>query len=263
MSKLCAFIVFIGLASALPTHAQYGVFGPWQPGAGSVSPRPLTPEEIEANRLHDAALTRVWWQPKDPWREVAGATYLAKGSNWLQCLGTVIEIQQGKGVRVRGRYALPFDLKPATLMPGETEEVYFIANYPYPVAEGQDLGTNVVAMMDGVYSYHNVSGGNTTLVKLDYGKPVAAPQRIPTAAQREAQSKKTREAGERALAYHQELAAKGDAYGQLRMGQRYLAGDGVKKDVAKGRELLSLAAAQGNKTAADELEKLNKPVAQK
>lgn len=58
------------------------------------------------------------------------------------------------------------------------------------------------------------------------------------------------------LKFHQALAAKGDAYGQLRMGERYLKGDGVDEDPVKARELLAKAAAQGNETAKALLGKL-------
>jgi TPR repeat protein len=60
----------------------------------------------------------------------------------------------------------------------------------------------------------------------------------------------------KAVKYNQELADIGDAYGQLRMGERYLVGDGVEKDEVKAREYFAKAAAQGNETAAKALEKL-------
>ena len=61
------------------------------------------------------------------------------------------------------------------------------------------------------------------------------------------------EAQAAALKYNQDLSDKGDAYGQLRMGQRYASGDGVPKDLVKARELLSKSAAQGNPEATPEL----------
>jgi TPR repeat protein len=65
------------------------------------------------------------------------------------------------------------------------------------------------------------------------------------------------EAGARTLKYHQQLAEKGDDYGQLQMGERYLKGDGVLKDLAKARLYLSLSAGQGNSTAAKALADLS------
>ena len=63
----------------------------------------------------------------------------------------------------------------------------------------------------------------------------------------------------KALNYNQALADKGDAYGQLRMGERYLKGDGVDKDITKARDYLSKAAAQGNIEASNLLVKINPP----
>ena len=65
-----------------------------------------------------------------------------------------------------------------------------------------------------------------------------------------------REAAERALKMNQDLADKGDAYGLLRMGERYRDGEGVEKDIAKAKAYLQKAADAGSPTAADELKKL-------
>ena len=59
------------------------------------------------------------------------------------------------------------------------------------------------------------------------------------------------------LKSNQDLAEKGDAYGLLRMGERYRDGNGVEKDLAKAKDYLTKAAAAGSQTAADELSKLN------
>jgi hypothetical protein len=59
-----------------------------------------------------------------------------------------------------------------------------------------------------------------------------------------------------ALQENEQLAAQGDAYGELRMGERYLTGDGVAKDFLKAQEYLQRAADQGSQTAADELKRL-------
>ncbi len=53
------------------------------------------------------------------------------------------------------------------------------------------------------------------------------------------------------------LAAQGDVYGELRMGERYLTGDGVAKDIFKARDYLQRAAEQGSQTATDELNRLD------
>lgn len=60
------------------------------------------------------------------------------------------------------------------------------------------------------------------------------------------------------LVWHQQLAEKGDAFGLFRMGERYLKGDGVPKDEAKGRGLLERAAAKGESDAKAILDTLSK-----
>ncbi len=61
---------------------------------------------------------------------------------------------------------------------------------------------------------------------------------------------------DKVLKNNQNLADKGDAYGLLRMGERYRDGEGVPKDVVKARDYLTKAAAAGSPTAAEELKKL-------
>jgi len=63
-------------------------------------------------------------------------------------------------------------------------------------------------------------------------------------------------AAARALALNEEMAARNDPYGQLRMGERYLKGDGVQKNPALGRAYLRQAADQGSPTAIEELQRL-------
>jgi len=63
------------------------------------------------------------------------------------------------------------------------------------------------------------------------------------------QKQKQKAAADAALKHNVDLAAKGDAYGQLRMGERYLKGEGVEKDITKALDYLSKAAAQGNSQA--------------
>ncbi len=79
--------------------------------------------------------------------------------------------------------------------------------------------------------------------------------------QREAQRRTSLVVAEKlaasALAENERLAAQGDAYGELRMGERYLAGDGVEKDIFKAREFLQRAADHGSRTAAAELNRLD------
>jgi TPR repeat protein len=64
-------------------------------------------------------------------------------------------------------------------------------------------------------------------------------------------------AKDKALKWNQEQAAKGDAYGLLRMGERYRDGNGVPRDLSKAREYFTKASAGGSPTSADALSKLN------
>jgi len=77
-----------------------------------------------------------------------------------------------------------------------------------------------------------------------------------TEEQRLAQADRAAKAKTKALQLNIEQAEKGDAYGQYRMGLRYLKGEGVEKDAKKAREWLTKAAAQNHSDAKSELEKM-------
>jgi hypothetical protein len=63
-------------------------------------------------------------------------------------------------------------------------------------------------------------------------------------------------AAARALAENEALAANNDPYGQMRMGERYWAGDGVKKNPVLAKAYLKQAADQGSLTALLDLGKI-------
>ena len=64
-------------------------------------------------------------------------------------------------------------------------------------------------------------------------------------------------ARDKGLKWNQEQAAKGDAYGLFRMGERYRDGDGVPKDLTKAREFLTKATEAGSPSSSDALARLN------
>ena len=66
------------------------------------------------------------------------------------------------------------------------------------------------------------------------------------------------EAQTKALAWDQSQAEQGEAYGQLRMGERYRDGDGVAKDLVMAQSWLSKSAYQGNSHAIKALSELLK-----
>jgi hypothetical protein len=78
-------------------------------------------------------------------------------------------------------------------------------------------------------------------------------------AKREAAEKSKKEADLNILKWNQQQADAGDAYGQLRMAERYRDGIGVETNLAKARTYFSLSAGQGNITAKQALEALSKP----
>jgi hypothetical protein len=79
-------------------------------------------------------------------------------------------------------------------------------------------------------------------------------------ASRSALQKAVAQSAIKVLREHEALAAQGDAYGQLRMGERYLTGDGVEQDLARARNYLQQAADQGSPTAAVELKRLTNQI---
>jgi hypothetical protein len=86
---------------------------------------------------------------------------------------------------------------------------------------------------------------------------IAAKQTEQQAAQTQAVATVEEKLAANALAENERLAAQGDVYGELRMGERYLVGDGVGRDIFKARDYLQRAAEQGSPTAAEELDRLN------
>lgn len=81
--------------------------------------------------------------------------------------------------------------------------------------------------------------------------PTPPPTAKQIAAAKAAEAKRKDEAAAKTLKWNQEQADAGDEYGELRMGERYLTGDGVEKDAARAREYLQKASAQGNKEATE------------
>ena len=90
----------------------------------------------------------------------------------------------------------------------------------------------------------------------DIGLNYTPPVKPLTPEQIKAQDEKKLQAQAKVLKSNQDMADKGDAYGLLRMGERYRDGDGVPKDLMKAREYLTKAAAAGSPTAEDDLKKL-------
>lgn len=107
----------------------------------------------------------------------------------------------------------------------------------------------------GFAAGHSSLASGASLETFDYGKPLdSLPQAISptatvTATTNTVSTSKQSASDANLLKYYQGLSDKGDAYGQFRMGERYLAGSGVPKDEAKAKDLFTKSAAQGNKDA--------------
>jgi TPR repeat protein len=135
-----------------------------------------------------------------------------------------------------------------------------LANGQRLVFDAQKVGTIQGVLEDGTPAIGEV------LELWDYWTPpVPTPEEIAAAkaAQDKAKADAKAKAAEqkkigdaRALQANQDAAAKGDAYGLMRMGERYRDGDGVEKDLAKAKEYLQKAADAGSTTAAEELSRL-------
>ena len=133
------------------------------------------------------------------------------------------------------------------------DDIFYVDNFPYPASPQQGY-EEMMAYESGYFSYTNSARQIITVHKLDYGTPctkIWTPEEIRAADSRTA-------AQERALKANQQLADSGDAFGLLRMGERYRDGDGVPKDLNKAHDYFTKAAAAGSSTAADDLSKLNR-----
>jgi TPR repeat protein len=114
-----------------------------------------------------------------------------------------------------------------------------------------------IARLAGTHMVQSYNG-QTSVAMLDYGH-VFVPKPL-SDEERQALADKTRHnreaAAVKALKANQDAADKGDAYGLMRMGERYRDGDGVDKDTDKARDYLKRAADAGSPTAQTELASL-------
>jgi hypothetical protein len=205
------------------------------------------------------------YTPRDPQRTLDGLHYSLRGIDpkhgWVAFQGRIIEVQEGNGVRMTGSFT--------GVDPAQGSVEFFVTNFPYPMAEEELIGdhfadgTFFLAKIAGTHTYRTVAGGSRTIRMLDYGQ-IFAPtpkeldaMRKAALAKKEAEQKKAAAAEDKALKMNQELADKGDAYGLLRMGERYRDGEGVEKDLARARAYFQKAVDAGSPTAADDLKKLS------
>lgn len=197
--------------------------------------------------------------PEDPFRFIDGATVFAKGNGWIKFGGKIVEVLPD-GIRVRGRCKSLDD----PIQFHEYEGEFFVANFPYTnnlhILVGEEF-SDFTAEQAGTY----VLSESNSIPKLDYGviaiPPPPSPEEI-EAVVRNAEAvvlhdQTVNAEAAKLLKLNQEQAANGDEYGLFRMGERYLNGDGVEKDLVKARDYLSKAAAQGSVQAGDLLKTLS------
>jgi hypothetical protein len=245
---------------------------------------PKTPEETFAERYgrrspeQKAREARAPAQVPAVYRTVEGKVYdVSHNALWKhfagECLAILsdgIILQEMKTNRVQkiargslndaqshGAYSGPA----TSYVASETREPskrIFLRNYSSSLWPTTGKWIEGVAMQTGVFQH-----GNETLEQWDYGVDYTPQPRTLTpeevaAAKTEADRKKA-ERDAAILKFELENSEKGSDLYQYRVGLRYLNGNGVPKDLAKARDYLSKAAAQGNKEAAAELAKLPVP----
>lgn len=217
--------VFLILLMASSAFAQ----DVYRMGFISNSDKARMDRELAANQARAEEKSRIDAIPsRDFYRILNGVTVSANSPGWVRFYGSVIAFDE-QSVVVRGGF-------------NHYEGIFYVRNFPESVAIGKKL--------DYAVSYHALPiafrdqkiGPPRPI--LDYGKVFVAPKVSP-----EAQAKKKADNAAKALKYNQDLAEKGDAYGQLRMGERYRDGEGVAKDPRQAREWFAKAAAQGDPAA--------------
>jgi hypothetical protein len=205
------------------------------------------------------AQTPKWAKPpEDPVRIIDGKTLSVTSSNWAAFHGKILEVQPG-GIRVDGYY----EGLDGSFFSGE----FFVAHFPYAVAENDGIGWEhlYVALPDGVYSYRAIVGSHT-IRKLEYGEvwkaPAPTPQKPATAEQiataKAAADKRKSDLAAATFRFHLQKAQAGEASSQFRLYQLYTAGEGVEKDPDQARAWLSKAAAQGHREALAALAQLHR-----
>jgi len=228
---------------------------------------------------------------KDPWRVINGTTNRSGGDGWHEFQGRVTEILPG-GIVMKGKFGPVLTVEPQTedslhlvktteangtvqrtarntaTVSSEVQDtslqskliygddIFYVEGFPYPSTVGQ--GFQELMAMDGAYFSYTNEQRLVTIPRLIYGTPcvkVFSPEEI--AAAKNVVDAKKKAIDDRVLKSNQAAADRGDAYGLLRMGERYRDGDGVEKNLVKARQYLELGAAAGSPTAADDLKHLD------
>jgi TPR repeat protein len=198
-------------------------------------------EQVENARLNAQARQEAILRntlENHPWRMIDGVTQQVNGA-WCVFSGTISHARAGTTfVFVNGEF---HPIYPGQGIPFSGQ--FIVRNYPYEAADGDMVPRFMTAIPAGVVNLRQRS-----MHCLDFGVICAAPGSSP---EEIAAAKKAGD--DKALAANEVAAAHGDAYGLLRMGERYRDGDGVETNLDLARNYLSRAAAAGDMTASNEL----------
>lgn len=186
-----------------------------------------------------------------PWREMDGVTQHV-AVTWCEFSGQVLETDD-EGVRIEGQYHTIYPEYQTSF-----NGIFFVKHFPYEIADNDETPTCLSGLQDGVYSYETVMKSKSTIRCLDFGIPCDAPDwaKPPAPVKVVTDPRAANASKQRILAANEQAAANGDAFGLLRMGERYRDGDGVTQDFAKAQAYLSRAALTGDPTASNELASL-------
>lgn len=197
---------------------------------------------------------------QDAWRIVDGVTNSTRTLGWTEFQGTPREYCK-EGVILNGKYGNVLSIRPEG--PDDKgnydlgDNLFLIKNFPYPFDGNGDGYAFMLARYDGEFAYTN-SHQVIKMAQFDYEIPchkIWSAEEI-AAFKKQADDKK-QEIEDKVLKSNQDAADRRDAYGLLRMGERYKTGEGVSMDLIKAKAYLKKAADAGSTTASKELEELN------
>jgi len=231
--------------------------------------------------------------PSDPWRKLNGKPVFILSAGFSPCFGTVIQSFNGgvlvksmpeglddyfinnfplhvqDGYTIENIMAKKVGLKTFSTVFGATRTVtQFDYCEPCERPEGGEkiedayfapILASIKKMTDEIESRiaENKAAAAAAKKRLsDFVQKIDDDKILIFQRKKEQQDLAKENAKKSALKYNQDAADKGDAYGLLRMGERYRYGEGVPKDLAKAKDYLTKAAAAGSPAAVEALKQL-------
>ena len=153
----------------------------------------------------------------------------------------------------------------------------FVRNYPFQVVDDDRVA--LFAVDDGVYQYTSAVGAIKTVSAVNYGNLVSGEESAKLLADQKAEEKRAKEIADAerhakkliaeyaergarekrnaaAIQFIKERAASGSGVFQLRLAEKYIAGEGVETNLALARLWLLAACTNGESQASNLLHKL-------